>query len=359
MLDNNLRLDELGERRIIEEILRPRYEEYGIGRFGDDCAFVAYGSSIGEGTLVATTDPCPEPMAFILGYTDFYYRGWLLATINLSDLAAEGARPLGFMTSLILTNDTTVQQFVRLLDGIDECCGASGTRVVGGNLKEGTRIDLSGTAIGVCDNDLFLSRTGCNKGDLIVVLGDLGLFWAGVLAVRNKLLSKDNQTNLLRNILTPIPQIHIGQELARERLLTSCIDNSDGLYPSLAQLARANKLQMHISMENINFSKEVLEISSTLGIEPLRLSLGWGDWQLIGTCAPQNYGGLQRVSEKYQVPLHLIGDVRNGDGVMLEHNNRVAEMAPIDSQRFTKDSWFTVGLESYINELIDGPLWKN
>lgn len=359
MLDNRLRLDELGERRIIEEILRPRYEKQGIGRFGDDCAFVAYGSSIGEGTLVATTDPCPEPMAFMLGYTDFYYRGWLLATINLSDLAAEGARPLGFLTSLILTNDTTVQQFIRLLDGIDECCDVSGTRVVGGNLKEGKHIDLSGTAVGVCDNDLFLSRTGCNKGDLIIVLGDLGLFWAGVLAVHNNLLSKENQTNLLRNILTPVPKIHIGQELAREGFLTSCIDNSDGLYPSLAQLGRANKSEMFVSMKNVIFPKEVLEISSTLGIEPLRLALGWGDWQLIGTCPPQNYGAIQIVSERHHVPLHLIGEVRDGEGVVLEHNDRIAEMASIDSQRFTKDSWFTVGLESYLSQLVDGPLWKH
>jgi len=51
--------------------------------------------------LVATTDPCPEPLVFSLGYTDLYYQGWLLATINFSDLAAAGAEPLGLLVSYL------------------------------------------------------------------------------------------------------------------------------------------------------------------------------------------------------------------------------------------------------------------
>ena len=52
---------------------------------------------------------------------------------------------------------------------------------------------------------------------------------------------------------------------------------------------------------------EVVEIGSILRIEPLKLSLGWGDWQLIGTYAPQNYGALKSVSEKHQVRVYPFG----------------------------------------------------
>src|SRR5437870_493268 len=129
---NDQRLDDLGERRIINEILRRRYGASESDHFGDDCAFVSNVNDLPKGQIVATTDPCPEPIASVLGFTDFYYRGWLLATINLSDLAAAGARPLGLLTSLVLKNETTVNQLLRLLDGIDACCSQCETRVIGG-----------------------------------------------------------------------------------------------------------------------------------------------------------------------------------------------------------------------------------
>ena len=110
-------LGDLGERRIIAELLAPRYA-HGGGRFGDDCASLSL-TDIPHGHLVMTTDPCPPPMAAQLGFNDPYYRGWLLATINLSDLAAAGAEPLGLLTSLQLPASTTIADFERLLDGID------------------------------------------------------------------------------------------------------------------------------------------------------------------------------------------------------------------------------------------------
>jgi thiamine-monophosphate kinase len=358
MTNGDQRLDELGERRIIEEILRPRYGSHKWERFGDDCAFVADGSVVGSGYVVATTDPCPEPMAAFLGYTDLYYRGWLLATINLSDLAAAGARPLGFLSSLVLKNDTTVQQLNRLLDGIDDCCRACGARVVGGNLKEGSKIDLTGTAIGVCNNGKGLSRVGCQNGDLVAVIGELGLFWAGTLSVMRNIRSDYDKAVLLRNVLTPLPKVHVSQDIADRKLLTACLDNSDGLYPSLVQLSDLNQLQMYVRADAISYSAEVLHICSLLAVDPLRLALGWGDWQLIGCCHPTNLNALRTASDAHGVPLHVIGEVRHGRGVVLEYKERVAEMNPLDSQRFTRDSWFTAGLGSYVDALMNGPLWR-
>ena len=359
MLRNNLRLDELGERRIIEEILRPRYGSRGLPEFGDDCALVGHGDGMKGGTVVATTDPCPEPVASILGYKDLYYWGWLLAIINLSDLAAAGARPLGLLTSLILTNDTTVDQLESLLDGIDKCCHECGTSVIGGNLKEGPKLALSGTAIGVCEEGICMSRTGCREGDLIVVIGDLGLFWAGVLAVKHQLSLHDGmEKTLLRNILTPKPKVHIGRELGSRRLLTACLDNSDGLFPSLAQLANANHVQMSLEMDDILFPAEVVHVSTMLDVDPVRLALGWGDWQLVGCLDSSRENELKDLGARNGIPVHIIGKVVAGHGVTFEHKGRRGEMAPIDSQRFTTDSWFTTGLEAYIDLLINGPLWR-
>jgi thiamine-monophosphate kinase len=356
-IQNTQRLDELGERLIIERIFRPRYGKSEDSKFGDDCAVIVENSSNAR-TIVATTDPCPEPMASQLGFTDPYYRGWLLATINLSDLASVGAQPLGLLTSLILPNHTTVGQLERLLDGIDDCCHESETQVIGGNLKEGPKIDLSATAIGACESGRFLSRIGCQPGDLIVVVGDFGLFWAGVFALRYHLDIKETETSLLRNVLTPLPKVKVGRELANRKLLTACMDNSDGLYPSLKQLADSNNVQMYSLMDNLHYSPEVQFVSSSTGIEAIRFAIGWGDWQLIGCCQRERLDELRSVAKTCSTDVFVIGEVRAGDGVVLDYKGRTGLMAPIDSQRFTKDSWFTAGIESYIELLTHGSLWK-
>ena len=145
-------LRDLGERRLIDEILRPRYAS-STDTFGDDCASLVVPSGH---RLIVTTDPCPQPMAELLGFADPFFRGWLLATINLSDLAAAGAVPLGLLTSLVLESEMPISSFLRLLDGIDECCRLNGTGVIGGNLKEGKQIDVQATAFG-CVPDRPLS----------------------------------------------------------------------------------------------------------------------------------------------------------------------------------------------------------
>jgi thiamine-monophosphate kinase len=358
MLDST-RLDELGERRIINEILRPRYGKNASDRFGDDCAVVLQTDALPGRVVVATTDPCPEPVASILGYNDLYYRGWLLATINLSDLAASGAKPLGLLTSLILPNELSVGALTRLLDGIDECCRVSGTRVLGGNIKEGARIDLTATAIGSFPQEKGLSRHGCSAGDLLVIVGDLGLFWAGVTGLKQGVPFEHHEGELLRNILTPTPKVKVGRAIADKGVLTACIDNSDGLYPSLAQLAEINKLQIRISFDDVMFSSEVQYISALTGIASLRFALGWGDWQLIGCCRTENLEDLRNIVMNHSCQLHVIGEVGEGTGVLLRDEISYKPMAPIDSQRFTADSWFTTGLDAYIKELTEGPLWAS
>lgn len=151
------RLRDIGERRLISEILWARYGRRTPEAFGQDCAFLHQRIRPDE-ILVATTDPCPMPMAWILGFTDFYYYGWLLGTINLSDVAASGARPLGFLNSLVLPSSVRVRDLIRLLDGLDSVLALSNTKVIGGNLKEDIKVAAHGTAFGVVRKDLVLRR---------------------------------------------------------------------------------------------------------------------------------------------------------------------------------------------------------
>jgi thiamine-monophosphate kinase len=346
-------LGDLGERRIIAELLAQRYAAGG-GRFGDDCASVPM-PAVPNGHLVVTTDPCPPPMAAHLGFDDPYYRGWLLATLNLSDLAAAGAEPLGLLTSLQLPASTTIAAFERLLDGIDACCEQQGTRVLGGNLKETPQPDVGATAFGVCDT-APLTRSGARVGDAVIALGEIGSFWAGVLGVQRGLVARDVSNPLLKNVLTPEPKIAAGLECRRAGGLTACMDNSDGLYPSLLQLAAASEVKVVVDGDALTYSDGVAEVARDLETEPLRLALGWGDWQLIGTCRTDALDALGQIAAASQTELHRIGHIEGGAGVQLDYAGRRGPLLRLDSQRFAPDSWFSAGLDAYVELLLNGPL---
>lgn len=345
-------LNDLGERRLVAEILAPRYETK-VSRFGDDAASIELPPPGNH--LLASTDPCPPPMSRALGFDDYFYDGWLLATINLSDLAAAGAKPLALLTSLQLPADMTLVAFERLLDGIDACAASHGAQVVGGNLKEAKAVDLSAVALGVCDS-APLSRSGARPGDAVVVLGDLGDFWAATLSIKRGLRDKSPDDPLFRNLLNPRAKTGCGLELRRHNLLTSCIDNSDGLQPSLRQLGEASSVAIHIDRDQFSFAEEVRRAAAGLDVDPLRLALGWGDWQLIGTCRNQDLAKARECAERTATGFHVIGVVEEGQGVFLRDGEGGGLLLPLESERFSKESWFTAGIDSYVGKMLEDPL---
>ena len=124
------------------------------------------------------------------------------------------------------------------------------------------------------------------------------------------------------------------------------------------QLSEANHLQMHVNFDNISFHEEVIRVSRLCNVSPIRLSLGWGDWQLVGCVNPSNLQTLKDISNRHSTDVYVIGTVRDGHGVILENEGKVGEMVHLDSQRFTKDSWFSAGLDTYVDSLVNGSLWE-
>ena len=343
----------LGERLITDSILYPRYsEQHG---FGDDCSIIPITQST---CLVATIDPCPYPMSWTLGYKDYYYLGWLLATINLSDIAAMGAKPVGILTSYILPNETTVQEFSRLLDGVDEACRQAGTEVFGGNIKESETLSCEAVAFGYCTPNRLIRRKGASVDDLVVVVGDMGLFWSGVLKSKRGIqLSTEEERKVMSSILTPRAKIKEGQIISKYKLLSSGMDNSDGLYPCVKELAVRNSVDINLDFSKIKWDTIVLKVSEYVKIDPLRLAIGWGDWQLIGTVPVERYDQLVNKMAEINTPVYPIGKVVPGSGsVNLLYKQEFGEMSPIDSERFSEKSWFAQGIDTYISDLLNTPL---
>jgi thiamine-monophosphate kinase len=347
-------LGDIGERQIVEEILRPRYGS-SASPFGDDCASLA----VGAGTLLITTDPCPEPAISRLGLLEPGDRGWMLATINLSDLAAAGARPLGLSTSLELPSSTTVADFVALLDGLDACCRENGTTVLGGNLKESAAMVLTATAIGYCPaGEAPMRRVGAAAGDLLCVVGPLGDYWATTLLLRaGHDLPDVWRDEAVRQLRRPRPQVAAGSALRSRGAVSCAMDNSDGLYGSAAALASANGLGVVLDLAGVEWSAVTALAQGVLGVDPVRLALGWGDWQLVVGVSPDRLTDARAAVDTVGARLHVVGEFQgNPAGVHMRLDGRTRPMVPMDSERFRGDSIFTSGVEIYERMLLDSPL---
>lgn len=331
-------LQDLGEREIVRQIL-PKFSA-GIG---DDCAILDF---IDE-HLIITTDPVPEPAAKLLGGDpDLYWMGWLLVIINASDLAAAGADPVAFLAAIEAPSAMSVDDFERFLLGVSEACAAEGLKYAGGNLREGSKLSAVGTAIGRCRMGRALRRSGGRAGDVIVSVGSGGIFWRDALLVKDggTLPSKD-----LSPLFRPRSRLQTMGLLAQEGVIAAAIDNSDGLLPTLAQLAAANSLGVQLDLAHL----PVPDRASEVGIDPARLWLGWGDWNVIAVVHPEKLERAIQIATNAGTVAAPIGELVSGVPEVVLTRGGTTRTAPrLESERFAKDSWFASGIQGYIDLLL-------
>jgi thiamine-monophosphate kinase len=328
-------LRDLGERRIVDELLGPRYGSGGLGRFGDDVATMVNPESA-PSTVVATTDPCPEPLASQINEPSSYYFGWLLAAINLSDIAAAGARPTGLLISLELPGQMSVHEFGRLLDGVDDCCAASGTAVRGGNLRESETRRATGFATGVCTESPPLSRRGARPDDLVAVIGSLGLAWAAYFSYGSprQILSGPDLASARAALLTPSPLVGIGRRLREGDAVTACTDASDGLLPAVVALGRASNCGAELELDGVPYPRPLSVVSDALGIHPFALARGWGDWQLVCAVPERNRTVVEDLAAAEHTSVAFIGRYTENPEFRARVRGRSGRLTIIDSERF-------------------------
>jgi thiamine monophosphate kinase len=134
------------------------------------------------------------------------------------------------------------------------------------------------------------------------------------------------------------------------------MDNSDGLYPSLETLGSVNDVGVEVDFDDAVWHPAVAWAAQALGVEPLRFALGWGDWQLIITFQAEAHQRIRAALARVGIDLMHIGNVSSAAGTILRHGRERGLLAPIDSQRFAADSWFSAGLGVYEEALLAGPL---
>jgi thiamine-monophosphate kinase len=230
-------LDGIRENDVIRDLThRFRRSSLQINGIHESDAEIVRLSSSPERYLAITTDGIVEEIDSGL-YEDPYLIGWMAVMVNLSDLAAVGANPVGVLICEILKKGMSPQAIDRLQEGISDACAAAGTFVLGGDTNFSDRLTISGCAVGTIDQGKPLTRIGCSPGEALYSTGPLGTGNAYALV---KLLQPKRAPIAYR------PLARLRECLSLRGIATACMDTSDGVLATLDQLMRLNGFGFHV-----------------------------------------------------------------------------------------------------------------
>jgi len=201
---------------------------------GDDAAVLALPPA---GRLLLAIDLVVEGVHFDLALGSLADAGWKAISVNASDIAAMGGRPLHVVAGVSAPEDTDLDA---LADGMVEACAAHGIALVGGDLSGGDRLVVSAAITGTCDGRDPVLRSGAGVDDVIWVSGPLGAAAAGLHLLQSHHgatgAESEGEQRLIGAYRRPLARVEEGRAAARAGA-TAMIDISDGLSKDLDHIA--------------------------------------------------------------------------------------------------------------------------
>lgn len=276
---------------------------------GDDAAVL---SAVGP-AAVLTTDLLVEDIDFEWSWASPADVGHKAAAVNLSDLAAMGARPRALLLSLALRGSDRVRDVLALVEKVHAVGSRFGAPLVGGDLSA-TRgpFVLSVTAVGEVEPARALLRKAARAGDRVLVSGTLGGAAAGLGCF---LAGLRPPPLLARRQRRPEPRVALGLALARSGRVHSCADISDGLASDVLHLVPPG-LGVELERGRLPRDRGLAAVARRLGRDADELALTGGeDFELVLAAAPRDVPALERLARAAGTSLTDVGEVRRGDGL--------------------------------------------
>ena len=282
---------------------------------GDDAAVVEV-----AGPVVATVDTLVDGVHVDRRWSSFEDVGFKALAVNVSDLAAMGALPLAALVSLQVPSAIGSQELDRLYAGLREAADRWGCRLVGGDTVTSPTLAVSVTALGqLHDERAVLRRDGAQPGELVVVIGGLGLAAAGLELLRRgeaELARAHPDLLAAHRRPTALPEAVPALVLAGVR---AAIDVSDGLGRDLGHLARGSGVRIRLDAERLPIAPGVAAVADRLGLDVLDLVVGGGEDQALAVTVPADrLGRLDVALDTVGLRARVIGEVVDGAGVDLD-----------------------------------------
>ncbi len=230
--------------------------------------------------------------------------GRKLLRVNLSDLAAKGATPIGYLMTVSAPRDTPDAWFAGFAAGLAQDQREYGVTLLGGDTTSTPGpISLSLTILGHVAPGQAVHRTGARAGDGIWVTGTIGDGALGLAVARGRL--QDSTGYLLSRYRLPQPRLG----LAIAGIASAGMDVSDGLVQDLSHLCRAAGLTADIDAARVPLSPQ----ARLAGPEWLAACLtGGDDYELLLAVPPAHNAALHRAAQAAGMPVTRIGSFRSG-----------------------------------------------
>lgn len=282
----------MDEFRLISRILRtlaargaPIQDPRVVIGPGDDAAVLR----VATGRLVATTDCLVEDTHFRWDLCRPEDVGYKAVAVNLSDLAAMGARPLSLLVAFSIHRDMSAAQVARVARGIAEACREFGVGVSGGNMAETWGpFEVTITALGEPVGDRVLTRGGARAGDGVFVSGRLGAAALGLAVLQEAPRAAWRFPGLVSAWRRPRPRLDLAETLVKIPEVHATIDVSDGLLQDLGHVLLASRLGADIEVRRVPLHLDAARLKAITGLDPVSAALNGGeDYELVVCASPE------------------------------------------------------------------------
>jgi thiamine-monophosphate kinase len=239
--------------------------------------------------------------------------------VNLSDLAAKGAKPAGFLLTLALPKSCGNAWLRAFARGLGADARAYGCPLLGGDtVYTPGPVTISITAFGAVPRETMLRRAGARVGDRVVVTGTIGDAALGLRLrkerglVRRWGLSEAMQRHLLARYLVPQPRKALAEALRRHA--SAAMDVSDGLAGDLSKLCRASGVAAEIKTARVPLSNAAQAVLAADRSAIESILTGGDDFEVVATIPPRKLKSFVAAAKRAGIRLTEIGFVTAGSG---------------------------------------------
>ncbi|MGH6726173.1 MAG: thiamine-phosphate kinase [Pseudolabrys sp.] len=304
--------DASGEDRLIARYFAPLATHPGALGLTDDAAFIKPPAGC---DLVLKTDA-------IVGGVHFFAEDAArdvarkALRVNLSDLAAKGARPLGFLLSLALPEEIDDDWLAGFAQGLGEDAALYGCPLFGGDTdRTPGPITVSVAMFGSVPEGTMVRRAGAQAGDRVFVSGSIGDAALGVVLRKGApwKLSGAQREHLLSRYLLPQPRNALAEAVRTHA--TAAMDVSDGLAGDVAKLARVSQVAAEIEVARVPLSAAAKAVTTA---DPAMLETvltGGDDYEIFCTMPAGKAESFRAAAKAAGVEVTEIGAIKAGSGV--------------------------------------------
>ena len=297
-----------------------------LAGIGDDAALLAVPSDM---ELVATTDTLVAGVHFPQG-SPAASIGHRALAVNMSDLAAMGARPAWALLALT-TPEAEEAWLAEFAAGLGALARAHRVALVGGDTTRGP-LTVTVQLLGTVPRGGALRRSGGRAGDVLFVSGTPGDAAAGLALEQGRLsVPPEARAYLRERFLLPTPRMALGEQL--RGFASACIDVSDGLLGDAGKLAAASQAGVEISFGEVPVSEPLVRAVGEEQARTLALT-GGDDYELLFTVPPENIATMLTELPAQRWGYRRIGTLRAAPGAVVVRDGTVMQFSHSGYQHF-------------------------